>query len=166
MPDNQNKDSDRSSLADLYPQAKTLEERIYDKQLKAQQQMERRPKNIAFMTILQLLGLVVGLVVAGYLSALSLSVSIITGVSFSLFFAVMWLSYAYWVYAGIGRRFALLGYSATPFLMSYTMVYPASVYGLSLFIDPQQQPVNFGIGAIVLHLIVTTILMRLVGARS
>lgn len=165
MPDNQSQNTDRSHLADLYPQAKTLEERVYDKQIKAEQQASQRPKHVGVMTMLQLFGLSVGFVVAAFLSGYSLRLSIISGVSFSLLLMVMWLASVYWVYSHISRQFAALGYSSKPFLLAYTALYPSAIYGLSQMASPTSDTVAFSLGAVSVHVVLTAILMRLLGAR-
>lgn len=158
---------DRSHLGDLYPSAKTMEERMADRQAKEDRRLNRQPKHIVWSTMLRLYSVLIGLFVAIHGSVFLLgNFGIIAGVSFSFLLGLMWLGYTYWIYSNITRDFEELTYTAVPFLASYTALYPFGLVLASQFVAPADSRLAFVVVATFAHVVYVYVLMKLVGARS
>lgn len=158
---------DRSHLANLYPAAKTFEQRVADKELADRQRRDRLPKNIAWTIAWRLYGILVAIfasihigaglfALAGPLGAVPLSFSV----------GLLIVCYIYWVVTSTVRDFHRLGYRAGPLLICYVLIYPLVLYGLMQLIDTSSRRLELVVSASAAHVILVYVLMRLIGARS
>lgn len=159
--------SDRSSLADLYPQAKTMEQRIADRDAIEARKTARLPQHIVRSTILRLYSVLVILFLAIHVAPLLFSVGgVVGGVPWSFGLALIFMAYTYAIYSRIAKDFLALGCRPAPFLGLYTLLFPALGYLMSQLFNPADDRLAFAVAITVVHLVFAYVLMRIVGARS
>lgn len=158
---------DRSSLADLYPQAKTMEQRIADRDAIEARKGARLPQRIVRSTILRLYSVLVILFLAIHVAPLLFSVGgVVGGVPWSFGLALIFMAYTYTVYSRIAKDFTALGCKSAPFLGLYTFLFPAIGYLISLIFAPADSRIGFAVAVTISHFLFAYVLMKLVGARS
>ena len=165
--DDQATSVDRSHLADLYPAAKSFEQRLADRKLADKRRRDRLPKNMTWTTIWRLYGILVAVFAGIHVGVVMFSVMGPLGaVPMSFLAGLAVLAYVYWAVSSTVRDFHGFGYRAGPFIATYMVAYPACLYWLTMLVDASTQRLEFVVWASVVHWLLVYVLMKLVGVRS